>query len=181
MWAVACTHLIVGPVGAGKSTLARRLCDEHRAVPLILDEWMANLFAPDRPPRDVIAWYQERAERCVEVIWKTAQRILAAERDVVLEIGLLRRLQRSAFIAGLDGTPHALAVYVVDAPRDVRRARVLERNHERGPTFASVVPPEVFELASDMWEPVIESETRDRTFVFIDGERSTTDHLAPKP
>lgn len=29
----------------------------------------------------------------------------------------------------------------------------VERNRARGPTFSMVVPPDVFELASDLWEP----------------------------
>ena len=97
---MARVHLIVGPVGAGKSTLAGQLGREHGAVRLILDEWMAALFSADRPD--------------------------------------------------------------VDAPRDVRRERVEQRNLDRGATFAMVVPPAIFELASDLWEPLDDDERRGR-------------------
>ncbi|MDQ3263265.1 MAG: ATP-binding protein [Myxococcota bacterium] len=36
-------HLIVGPVGAGKSTFARQLSRQQSSVRLSLDEWMAQL------------------------------------------------------------------------------------------------------------------------------------------
>ena len=59
-------HLLLGPVGAGKSTLARQLSREHRAIALILDDWMARLYGPDeRPPTGRIAWYLERRDRCL--------------------------------------------------------------------------------------------------------------------
>jgi len=51
-----------------------------------------------------------------------------------------------------------LAIYVVDAPRDIRRERVRRRNAEKGPTFSMVVPDHIFEIASDLWEPPDEFE-----------------------
>jgi len=161
-------HLLLGPVGAGKSTFARTLCEQHDAYPFYLDEWMADLFAPDRPPSDLVPWYTERAERCVDLIWKLSGRLLAAHTDVVLELGLIRRQPRRAFIARVESAGYPLRIYLVDAPREVRRRRVLARNDARGETFASVVPPEVFEMASDMWEPLAPAELRDRDVVTFD-------------
>lgn len=146
-------HLVVGPVGAGKSTHAAALAASERAVRLTLDEWMAELFRPDRPEVGVMAWYVERAARCVEQIWRLALEILRADRSVVLEIGLLQRGAREAFYARVDAAGFELVLHVIDAPRDVRRARVMRRNEERGATFSMVVPMEMFELASDLWEP----------------------------
>ena len=49
-----------------------------------------------------------------------------------------------------------------DAPRDVRRERVERRNRDQGATFSMVVPPAIFELASDMWEPLDDDERAGR-------------------
>src|SRR5688500_9099140 len=46
---MARVHLIIGPVGSGKSTFALQLARERGALRLNLDEWMALLFRPDRP------------------------------------------------------------------------------------------------------------------------------------
>ncbi len=143
-------HLVVGPVGAGKSTFALQLAGASRGVRLTLDEWMTELFRPDRPNTGVVAWYVERAGRCVDRIWHVTEAVLDAGVDVVLEIGLLQRRQRAAFYRRVADRP--LTIYVVDAARDVRRERVEQRNRLRGPTFSMVVPPDVFELASDLWE-----------------------------
>jgi predicted kinase len=151
-------HLIVGPVGAGKSTFAKQLARQNRAVRLTLDEWMAELFRPDRPPAAVIEWYRERARRALEQIWRVAQEVVVTGTDVILEIGLLRQHERLAFYQRVDRAGLELTISVIDAPREVRRARVLARNQERGDTFSVVVPLEFFELASDLWEPLRAAE-----------------------
>jgi hypothetical protein len=56
---------------------------------------------------------------------------------------------------------------VLDAPRDVRRERVNARNLERGATFTMIVPPAVFELASDLWEPLAGDELEGRNVRFV--------------
>jgi uncharacterized glyoxalase superfamily protein PhnB/predicted kinase len=164
--AEAHVHLVVGPVGAGKSTFAGRLAREQRLVYLSLDEWMVTLFRPDRPGDGVVEWYMERAERAVQQIWLVARRILERGTGVALELGLLRRSERERFYARARDAGFGVTVHVLDAPRDVRRERVERRNHEKGATFSMVVPPAVFELASDLWEApdTEECEGRDVRF-----------------
>lgn len=165
-------HLVVGPVGAGKSTFALKLAQDRAAIRLTLDEWMVTLFRPDRPETDRVAWYRERAERCIDQIWKVALQLTAQRRDVVLEIGLLQREERERFYARVDEAELPLTIHVLDAARDVRRDRVQQRNCQQGPTFSMVVPPEIFELASDLWEPPEndECEGRDVRSMRTDGD-----------
>ncbi len=159
MSAPARIHLVIGPVGAGKSTFARQLARELAAIHLNLDAWMARLYgAEERPPDGVIEWYVVRRDRCIEQIWCTAEEVLGAGANVILEIGMLQRRERRALYARVDGAGWDTTVYVLDAPRDVRRARVERRNVDRGETFAMAVPPHIFELASDMWEPPDDDE-----------------------
>ncbi|MFT3769905.1 MAG: AAA family ATPase [Minicystis sp.] len=161
-------HLIIGPVGAGKSTFALALSREHRAVRLTLDEWMATLFGADeRPASGRIAWYVERTDRCLEQMWRLAVRMVDLGTDVVLEIGLIQRAAREAFYRRVDDAGLGLTVHVVDAPREVRRARVMARNVEKGETFSMEVPPEFFELASNLWEPPDEAERAAREMRFV--------------
>lgn len=163
-------HLVLGPVGAGKSTFAQRLAQDHSGIRLTLDDWMVTLFRPDRPASGVPAWYQERAERCIDQIWKLAQQLGARGDQVVLEIGLLRRAERERFYERVSEAGLPLTLYVLDAEREVRRARVAQRNERQGSTFSMVVPPEIFELASDLWQAIEpdESEGLDVRFVCTD-------------
>lgn len=151
-------HLIEGPVGAGKSTFSASLAARTGGVHIALDAWFATLFSPDRPTEDFIPWYQSRKERLLGLIWTHSQAILAAGSDVILELGLIQRQPRMAFCRTVIDGGFDMVMYEVDAPRDVRRARVERRNTQRGSTFSMVVPAHIFELASDLWEPSDEME-----------------------
>lgn len=165
---MAHVHLVIGPVGAGKSSYVRELCREHCAVPLILDDWMARLFGDDeRPPEGVIEWYIERRDRCIAQIWAVAKSILGVDENVVLEIGLIQRSDRAAFYERLDAEGCGLTIHALDATRELRRERVRRRNLERGETFAMEVPPHIFELASDMWQPLEADECSGRDVRFL--------------
>lgn len=171
-------HLILGPVGAGKSTYAIAIAKREGAIRLTLDEWMTRLFRPDRPQDDVMRWYVDRAERCTEQIWEVACDAMSANVAVVLEIGLIRREDRERFYGWVDAQAAQLTVHLIDAPREVRRQRVIGRNRTRGLTFAVDVPSEFFELASDLWEPPGQDE-RER-FRFVVPTQAELDVL-PRP
>jgi predicted kinase len=164
-------HLVIGPVGAGKSTFAlnltERLAQTRAALRLTLDDWMVTLFRPDRPETGLLVWYRERTQRCIDQIWKLAQQLTARGDDVVLEIGLLQREERLRFYERVSEAGLALTLHVLDAARDVRRARVLERNVSQGSTFSMVVPPEIFELASDLWQAPDSEECAERDVHFL--------------
>ncbi len=155
---MATIHLIEGPVGSGKSTFAAQLSSELNAPRFILDEWMSTLFSPDRPGTGVVEWYLQCKHRCLAQIWLQAAKIIESGVDVILELGLIQRSDRTTFIERVDDSGHHLVIYVIDAPRDVRRERVRNRNINKGSTFAMEVPDHIFELASDMWQAVDDSE-----------------------
>lgn len=160
-------HLVEGPVGAGKSTYAAKLGEQHAAPRLILDDWMATLFRADRPEKDVMVWYMERKRRCIEQIWNVACDLVNAGSDVVLELGLIRYQDRAEFYSRVDAAGYQLKVHVLDAPREVRRERVHERNAAQGSTFFMVVPDEIFELASDLWQMPDDEEAAERNICLV--------------
>jgi predicted kinase len=167
---LATIHLIEGPVGSGKSTFAVQLSNEHQAPKLILDEWMATLFSPDRPATGVVEWYLERKDRCIDQIWQLALEVIESGSDVVLELGLIRQADRRQFFERIDSAGHHLNIYVLDAPLEDRRERVRVRNKNRGSTYAMEVPDHVFEMANAMWEPLDESECGGYEIQFISTE-----------
>jgi len=151
-------RLLLGPVGAGKTTYAQQSIARSPAIHLDVDTCMVRLFRDDpRPPDNVIAWYLERRERCRGLLWDIAVSALRCGTDVFLEFGLLQRVEREAFYERARAEELALVAYVLDAPRAARRQRVANRNHAGG-SNTQIVPPEFFERASDAWEPPMESE-----------------------
>jgi hypothetical protein len=72
---------------------------------------------------------------------------------VILDIGLMRRADRARVRAIAEAAGLDLRLHFVDAPQEVRRARVLDRNLVRGESFAIEVTPDHFEFIEGVYEP----------------------------
>jgi predicted kinase len=153
-------HLVEGPIGAGKSTFARRLARQLPGVHLALDEWFVRLYSPDRPNTDFVNWYLQRKDRLLALMWAHAKNFASANVNPILELGLIQRQARHDFYEQARREDVQLNVYLLDAPEDVRWERVEHRNEHKGETFSMVVPQQIFEVASAMWEPPDEDEIR---------------------
>ena len=148
----ATLHVIFGPCGAGKTTYAHAFARREAAVPFILDEWGARLFGPDvHGPVDLV-WMLERLGRCSALIWSTTVAVLAAGTSVILDMGLMRRADRDRIRQSAEATGLPVQWHFVDAPREVRRARVVSRNTAKGETFVREVPPEMFDFFEGLYE-----------------------------
>jgi predicted kinase len=146
-------NAIVGPCGAGKTTYAHAFARREGAVAFILDDWMARLFGPDMPQPLEYEWMLERVGRCEAQIWSAAAATLAAGTPVILDIGLMRRSDRARVRQIAEGAGLDLVFHIVDAPQDVRRARVAGRNVVRGESFAIEVSPDMFDFIEGVYEP----------------------------
>ncbi len=109
-------YLTVGLPGTGKTTAARRIELEHRALRLTKDEWVKALYGHENPPsaQDVIEG------RLIQV----GLRALELGSDVVIDFGLWGRDERSALrqaAADLGATVEML--YFELTPDEQRRRR----------------------------------------------------------
>ncbi|SDE25814.1 AAA family ATPase [Auraticoccus monumenti] len=111
--------LLVGLPGAGKTTEARRLAAEHRALRLTPDAWMIPLFGESDAggKRDVLEG------RLIAL----ALDALAVGVDVVLDLGLWSRDERSAlrWLAASRGA--SCEVVHLPVSRDVQLQRIRDR------------------------------------------------------
>ncbi|NHA67161.1 ATP-binding protein [Phycicoccus sp. CMS6Z-2] len=116
--------LVVGLPGAGKTTVARRLETERRALRLTKDEWVKALAGPEHPEAvsDVVEG------RLVDL----ALRVLALGVDVVLDFGLWSRDERSALRDAAAEAGAAVELRVLDVPLPELRAR-LDRRQAQTP------------------------------------------------
>jgi predicted kinase len=152
--------LLIGPVGAGKSTYARRRTADGAAIFFDLDRWMVRLFGADqRPAEGRVGWYLERRDRCRGLMWDTALDMVRAGKTVYLELGLTTAAEREHYYAQCTADEVPFGVYLLDAPREVRQQRVEQRNTAAQP-YTQVIPRALFELASDLWQPPTELERR---------------------
>ena len=127
---------------------------------------MTNLFQADRPETGLWTWYAERKARCFSQIMSLARNTLDLGNDAIVELGLIKVEDRLDFYASLESDKRDFLVHVLQTPRAERKRRVFQRNLDQGETFAMHVTEEVFEMASDMWEPICEAEREGRADKF---------------
>ena len=124
---------MVGLPGAGKTTRAKRLAAEHRALRLTPDEWMIPLYGDNdaNGKRNVLEG---------RLIW-LALEALRVDVNVVLDYGCWARVERSAIrsVAQSAGATYQLVYLPVDEA--TQRARIVHRQER--------APDETFPMSDD--------------------------------
>ena len=115
----ATLFLMVGLPGAGKTTRAKELAVEYRALRLTPDEWMIQLFGESTAgrKRDILEG------RLILVALQT----LRLGTNVVLDFGLWGRDERSALRWLATAAGAACQVIYLPIDTDVQRARIAHR------------------------------------------------------
>ncbi len=112
--------LTCGLPGSGKTTLARQLAEDRRAVRLTKDEW---LWALGATPWD--APIQEKVEH---ELWQLAQEILRLGLSVVLDFGLWARSERDEMRAVARRLGVGVELHHLDVPAAELWRRIEARN-----------------------------------------------------
>ena len=112
---MATAYLLVGLPAAGKTTVARRLAAEHRALRLTPDEWMIPLFGESDAGgrRDVLEG------RLISL----ALQALRIDTNVVLDLGCWARDERSALRRLVEdiGATYELVYLPIEPAEQLRR------------------------------------------------------------
>lgn len=114
--------LTCGLPGAGKTTLARQLAADRRAVCLTKDEW---LWALGSSP-----WDTPTNEKVEHELWNLAQEILLLGLSVVLDFGLWARSERDEMRSAARGLGVAVELHFLDVPTDELWRRIEARNSQ---------------------------------------------------
>ncbi len=158
-------HLICGPIGAGKTTLAHQLATQHGAVRFSEDEWLSQLFVPDAPEglmeqstEAIAGWAVSKYPRCRGQIWLLCQQLLPLGIPVVLDGAAANKAQRDLIRQKAVDNNVGFQLHYIDADADTRRTRVMARNVEQGKTWSLDVTPGMFEMMESFFEPPIGDE-----------------------
>lgn len=121
----AVLHMVCGKIGAGKSTLTKRLATQPKTVLISEDDWLARLY-----PNEIhaIADYVRCAGRLREAMAGHIEALLRAGTSVVLDFPSnttgTRSWARGVFERA--GTSHRL--HYLDVPDEECKARLRARN-----------------------------------------------------
>ena len=124
--------IVCGLPGSGKTTHARHVEQELRALRFSPDEWMDDL--------GIDLWNGEFRDRIEKLQWKLAQELLARGQSVVIEWGTWGRSERDALRSGARALGAAVELHFIDAPVETLFDRIRRRNRESPPiTLEDVV------------------------------------------
>ena len=152
---MATAHLIFGRLGVGKTTLAKRLEDEHDAVRFSHDAWMARLFGEDSDA----ALFADRHARVAALMMPVWSRCLVLGLDVVLDFGFWRRAERDAVRGQAEAVGAGHRLYEVVCPEAVALRRIEARNADLQDSLLITRP--TFEALRSRVEPLESDEVRE--------------------
>jgi predicted kinase len=132
-------------------------------VRLSIDDWMGQLYGPDLPTPMNFGWIMERVQRCEKRIWATAAEIAGIGCHVVLDLGFMKVRNRTEFLSLASADQHPAQLHFVNAPLDVRRQRVLQRNIDKGDTYSFEVTAPMFDFMEREFEPPTAQELASAT------------------
>ncbi len=121
----ATLHFFCGKMAAGKSTLAKKLADQHHAILLSEDDWLAQLY-----PEEIIdiSGYIKYAARLQNILSAHIQSLLSQGVSVVLDFPGNTRDQRNWFRNIYEQANVSHTLHFVDVSDDICKQQLKERS-----------------------------------------------------
>jgi predicted kinase len=117
---------MVGLPCSGKTTLARQLEVERRALRLTPDEWQVRLFGQDVEHPE----HNARHDLIEAMLWALAARALTLGTNVILDFGFWSRAEREEFRGRAKQLGAGSEVHFLDVPEAELMRRLAARNAE---------------------------------------------------
>jgi predicted kinase len=141
-------HIVIGFIGAGKTTFARKLERETGAVRFTKDEWMVRIFG-NTPPKDK---FEEYDNRMASLATEMALKCLAAGIEVIIDEGFWAKEQREEIAGKVRGVGAVPKFYYIETSFEVMKTRTLKRS-ENPPVDSYVIDEESFDGYWKFFQP----------------------------
>lgn len=140
--------MLCGLICSGKTTLAKKIERENKAVIFSPDDWMIKLFGPNHSELDGLKY----APRVAELIRMTYTRLLELNIDIVLDDGFQKRASRDEVRSYAEklGVNHKL--YFLNYPEHVLLQRLSQRNTNNKDNQL-IIPKSNFHIVKKLFEP----------------------------
>ncbi len=146
-------HIIIGFIGSGKTTFARKLEKETGAVRFTKDEWMVRIFG-NTPPKDK---FEEYDKKMTSLATDMALKCLKAGTDVIIDEGFWEKGHRDAIKEKVENVGAIPKLYYIEAPFEVMKARTLKRTEEP-PIDSFTIDEEAFNHYWKFFQPPVKDE-----------------------
>ena len=146
-------HLICGFIGSGKSTFARKLEKETRALRFTKDEWMVKVFG-NNPSKDT---FHEYDSKMTKLATDMALKCLTSGGSVIIDDGFWYRRQRDEMRQILKDMGVETKFYYLDTPADVMKERTLKRS-KNPPKDSFYITEQEFNDYIKLFEPPEDDE-----------------------
>ena len=117
--------IVCGLPGAGKTTVATALAEQHDGVRYSPDDWMDAI--------GINLWDEAKRAGIEQLQWQQAQSLLALGGTAIIEWGTWARAERDTLREGARALGAAVEFVHMDAPIDVLLDRVTRRGRESPP------------------------------------------------
>ena len=141
-------HFVIGFIGSGKTTFARKLEKETGDVRFTKDEWMVRLFG-NTPPKDK---FEEYDNRMASLATDMALKCLAAGTNVIIDEGFWVKEQRDEIRDKVINVGAVPKFYYLEVPFEIMKARTLTRS-ENPPVDSYVIDEESFDHYWQFFRP----------------------------
>lgn len=131
-------HLMIGLPCSGKTTLAKQLEIELKALRLTPDEWHRYLFGQDATHPD----HDERHTKIEELMWIIAASALKLGTDVILDFGLWTKIERDDYRERATELGATTVIHFLEVPHNELFARLEARNN-KPPNEVTYIPPQM--------------------------------------
>ena len=119
-------HVIIGFIGSGKTTFAKKLEKETGALRFTKDEWVIAIFGHD-PTIDGFDTYDNRISKLAVDV---ALYCLKAGNDIIIDEGFWVRSQRDEIRQKIENSGGKVQFYYVKNTHETMKQRVSRRNQK---------------------------------------------------
>ena len=149
---MATIHLMVGFIGFGKSTIAKKLSKELPAVCLSHDDFMVMLYGRDIPEQE----FRKKYDIVDTMLWGLASQIIKCGLDVIMDYGFWNKEKRAEAYSKAKKITDNIIFHNVHCDMQIAKQRVLTRTMENNSSLK--IDENCFDLLSKQFVPIEDNE-----------------------
>ena len=153
---MAIAYLIHGYLGVGKTTFAKELEKNNRAIRFTHDEWMAQLYGSD-PNEQLFPEYFQKVSKLIDSVWP---RCLELGVNVVLDLNFWSKEQREVTRKIITNLKCEYRLFNIQCYDNMAWTRIEMRNNDR--SFKGLhISRNTYDILKKKFEPLSAEEAHE--------------------